>query len=198
MDFKVFENLKSKIITWHESFCFPVKAEILEEMICRVLQENKVNFSWKKASHKSCTDITAAGKNFSMKSGKDEKGIISISSSRTTKSIRLADKIIQINKSLDECDYIFLCCRSEAYDDLSYSTYIIPSKLFKLDTVEFVSGSTGHTGKNEYFNCSIVNNMSDQLWYYFNKEKLEEFKLFKADFKKKIYINGLEDIRFVA
>ena len=183
-----FEN---EISGFHILHSTPIKENVWEELnrnivegICSV-HYNKIG------NHVSGKDNTFDMWTISNKTAKIQKNMVNISSYRLTNTCsekRIAcekDIINEVEKRDESFDYYSILIRKEDNTTITYSWYIIPKSyyVFKIQSGSLKPkyGKRNHNkdtiiGWESKF-CNIVFSMSSQLWYKFDIELIEKYKI---------------------
>lgn len=195
MDKDLFEDfLDKRILFWHSNFSFSLKAEMLEEMLVRIFEEDmNLKVLWNKASHSPGMDIAIIdGDSYSVKSGKEAAGKIKISSSRTTTYKTIEEKI-NFYKGVEETfSHYFFLSKRESNTELVYMPYIVPRDVITIDSISFGDNSSGWTGKTEGYSFDIKRSMSDQIWISVDKDYIKDYALRSIGFDVIKRDNGLD------
>lgn len=193
-DFKKY--FKERVVIWHKNFSFPLKAEMLEEVLSRTFFEDmKLKGEWKKGGHQPGIDIDVYDEDsYSVKSGKETTNQIKISSSRTTTYKTLEEKINFYKNVENTFTKYFLFSKKETDLNLRYTIYIIPKEKISIDNIEWKDSNNwqGEDKENNYY-FSIVESMSHQIWITLNKDYISDSIIDSFTFNIKKNNNGLED-----
>lgn len=196
MDLNKFqENIEEKLIFWHSNFSFPLKAEMLEEILARILYEKMgINILWKGGSHSPGADIIIIdGESFSVKSGKETNNNIKISSSRTTSYETIKEKINFYKEVENTFSHYFLLSKKEnsLKTFIEYTPYIIPKERIKIESLNFLPKSFGWEAESYGYSFKIKRSMSDQIWIDIKKDFINDCALKTISFTIEKKDNGL-------
>lgn len=197
MDIELFKKkFKERVIIWHKNFSFPLKAEMLEEVLSRTFFEDMgFNGEWKKGGHQPGIDIDVYNEDsYSVKSGKETANQIKISSSRTTSYKTLEEKINFYKEVEDTFTKYFLFSKKETSNSLRYTIYIIPKEIISIDNIEWIEENNwqGKDKNNNYY-FNIVESMSHQIWITLNKDYISKYIIDNFTFNIEKNENGLEN-----
>lgn len=156
------------------------KGELLEELISNALSDAGVDHEWECYSHNSAYDIKIGDTEVSVKTGSvTKKGIMSISSFRTTKHKTINEKIIHVEKN--KSDVMILC----PFIDDAYHVYVIDTKVLSLTNRHWIEDAKGNFKSiDNVVDASFTKSMSGQLWYKVNLEKLSIKPIGKIEISK--------------
>lgn len=195
MDFNLIkDDLKKSIFEYYNNFSFPLKAELLENVICNCLYKNNIEFRWNCGSHSSGCDIQINDKNIAVKSAALKNKFIIISANRTTR-YKTPEEKLNFLKIVNSNITYFVLLRNEEKNIIYNSILIFKSDLLKINEFSFIKNNNDLLGQSKDDNvfCKIVASMSDQVWYFINPEYLinENTVLFSFVQEKITNKNGL-------
>jgi len=184
------EKFEQKVTGYSQMFYFPLKAELLEEVIYNALKETGTNSEWEPSSHKKGTDIEVPDSNeaMSIKSGifklKNDPEL-SISSHRSTTYETLAEKIEFFDGDGKNYSSYLVLAREEDEKDKKriYQLLYIPANFItasSLDWVKEYNKKGKHKGwatkkyKKHGVKIEIRKAMSDQFWIFAKKRALQK------------------------
>lgn len=195
MDFNLIkDDLKESILDYYKTFSFPLKAEMLENVICNCLYEKNIDFKWNCGSHSSGCDILLPNTNLAVKSAIQNNNFITISANRTTKYKTIEDKLNFLKIVNSNLTY-FVLLRKEEKNIINNSILVFKSNLLKINEFSFIKSKNDLLAQSKDNNvfCKIVASMSDQVWFFINPNYLinEETLLFSFIQEKIVNPNGL-------
>lgn len=178
------KNLIEEVVAFSHVSCATISGVVWEERIVNALLAMGLEPKWKMGSHRSGTDIEVLDFKFSVKSQKIEKGIFTLSSFRTTKFKKLEEKIYFIDNPGKNFTHYLILSQEVNKDDITYLVYMVDADFIKASDFEWkcTLGKTEKTMKSfmgwetkwkNGVQLRIVKSMSDQLWVYIEKERLE-------------------------
>ena len=184
------DTFKSVINGYHIINKTPIKETVWEEVNCDIVRDVCNISDEANGNHVSGKDNRFDNCNVSNKSAKTDKDKVSISSYRLSSVCDSAnngnpsDIINEIERRDESFDMYSLLVRSEKENPIiGYSWYMIPKDhfVFKINELVPKIGKMGKKKgkivgwKSEY--CDITFSMSSQLWYKFNIETIEKYKI---------------------
>jgi len=172
----------------------PIKESVWEEINCDIVRHSCIVTDQANGNHKSGKDNRFDNINISNKSTKQNGNTVSISSYRLSSvcsdknngnSQDILNEIEKRDKSFDY--YSFLVRDERENSTIIYKWYIIPKDcyLFKIHSLTHKLGKIGKKKdkivgwKSKY--CSITFSMSSQLWFHFNIEDIQKYKICQTE-----------------
>lgn len=178
------------LVGYHMINRTPIKETVWEEINCDIVSSLCCVTDEANGNHKSGKDNRFDNLNISNKSSKTDGVNVSISSYRLSSVCSdkvqgnekdIIDEIEKRDKSFDY--YSFLIRNEKENSIIEYIWYVIPKNyyLFKIDKLTPKIGKIGKK-KGEIVGwqskyCDITFSMSSQLWYKFNINDIEKFKV---------------------
>lgn len=194
--FKKLQNPFEKTLNgYHMINKAPIKEAVWEEINCQIVKNVFSITDQANGNHVSGKDNRFDNIDVSNKSTKTNGNNVSISSYRLTtvcndKNIGNPQVILkEIEKKDESFEYYSILIRSEKNNDakITYTWYIIPKDyyIFKIINLTPKLGKNGKK-KGEVVGwqskyCDITFSMSSQLWYKFNIECIEKYKVCSTD-----------------
>lgn len=184
----------SVIKGYHMINTTPIKESVWEEINCDIVRHICTIADQANGNHKSGKDNRFDNINISNKSTKQNGNNISISSYRLSSVCSdnhngtSQDIINEIEKRDKSFEYYSILIRDEKEDSkILYKWYIIPKNchLFKIHSLTHKIGKIGKKKdkiigwQSDY--CSITFSMSSQLWFHFNIEDIEKYKICQTE-----------------
>ena len=190
---KKFKGLKSTfdavINGYHMINKAPIKESVWEEINCDIVKNICQVTDEANGNHLSGKDNSFDNINYSNKSTKTDGNNICISSYRLTSvcndgNTGDAEEILKEIKKRDKSfDYYSILVRIEKQNIIEYMWYVIP-KDFHIFNTKTLTPKLGKIGKKkdkivgwESQHCDITFSMSSQLWYKFNINDINKFKI---------------------
>tara|TARA_B100001094_G_scaffold236008_1_gene231087 strand:+ start:264 stop:1043 length:780 start_codon:yes stop_codon:yes gene_type:complete len=189
--FKILQSTFEAIVKgYHMINKTPIKEVVWEEVNCDIVRSIYSISDEANGNHTSGKDNRFDNIDISNKSTKTDKNNVRISSYRLTSVCNDKDNgnpqeiLNEIEKRDDSFDYYSILIRSEINNaKIYYAWYIIPKDyyIFKIDKLTLKIGQQGKKKgeivgwKSKY--CDITFSMSSQLWYNFNIDCIEKYKI---------------------
>ena len=184
----------SVIKGYHMINTTPIKESVWEEINCDIVRDRCIIADQANGNHTSGKDNRFDNINISNKSTKQNGDTINISSYRLSSVCSdknngsSQDILNEIEKRDKSFDYYSILIRDEKENsNIIYKWYIIPKDchLFKIDSLTPKLGKIGKKKdkvvgwKSKY--CSITFSMSSQLWFHFNIEDIQKYKICQTE-----------------
>jgi|TARA_B110000971_G_C20001804_1_gene497222 hypothetical protein len=189
--FKTLQSTFNSVIGgYHMINITPIKESVWEEINCKIVSDVCSITDEANGNHVSGKDNRFDNINISNKSMKKIGNNVSMSSYRLTKVCsdknngNAQDIVKEINERNNSFDYYSILIRKETeVSIIEYNWYIIPKDYhtFSIDNLTHKIGKTGNK-RGEIIgwksnNCAITFSMSSQLWYNFNIEHINKYKV---------------------
>lgn len=167
------ENLKK----YQGILSFSVKGMIWEEIFIGAAKKaNLTDIVWQPNSHGRGADVTINGIRFSMKTGSEEKSYFKMSSYRTKTQETIEEKVDLFIEDSNNFDYYLFLTKDTKSDKnyLKYTLYTFPAQYCNYKDFQFSeTAKRWFTEKVDGIRFIIPKSMSDQLWVYIDKDKME-------------------------
>lgn len=174
---KFIKCLEQHIIYRTEQSKIKITDLVLEEIITFSLEDSNVEHTYNSGSHSPGCDIKILNNALSVKSGKETKDKLTISSFRLSRfNDNINDMINYIDNDGKNFDYYIILSRLEDKTKICYNLYIIPSNIFICKELKWNKIKNDYKANDDNIFLKIVKNQSSELWITFKKEFIEKYK----------------------
>lgn len=176
------ECFKNHVINRLDQSKIKITDLVLEELLSFALEDSGNDHLYESGSHVAGRDISGED-NASVKSGKQNKNILSISSFRLSRFNNDITKMINfIDNDGKNFDYYYVLARNENKNKIKYIFYILPSNIFIASNMNWIETKSGwETTDKTNIKLKIATNMSSQLWIYLNVDSIKQYIGFEIE-----------------